>query len=223
MHNLCGKLAPGYVHACQEDVSWGERGVTQTSRRRGEERVRSGIGRHVQAWRGWNIGSSCYGEGARITHPFTTTMLRSAPRITRPAIRLLADLKPSQKLAQPNARSLHQQHPLVHPFLVSRNLISAASTSIPTSQLSNQGGVEALQTRSFTSTSSNSTRHPRSDDLRRRTVVNRPLVGMTDDDLPRKDRKANPFLPFQASSFVDAFVTTIVGVGISELCKYERI
>jgi hypothetical protein len=42
---------------------------------------------------------------------------------------------------------------------------------------------------------------------------------MTDDDLPRKDRKANPFLPFQASSFVDAFVTTIVGVGISESCK----
>lgn len=41
---------------------------------------------------------------------------------------------------------------------------------------------------------------------------------MTDDELPRKDRRANPFLPFQASSFVDALVTTIVGVGISESC-----
>ena len=41
---------------------------------------------------------------------------------------------------------------------------------------------------------------------------------MTDHELPRKDRRANPFLPFQASSFVDALVTTIVGVGISESC-----
>jgi len=157
--------------------------------------------------------------GVRIAHPLTTTMLRSAPRLTRPTVRLLADQKLSHKSTQPNACSLYQQRPVVHPFLISRNLTPAASTS----RLPTQAAVRGLQTRLFASTSSNSARHLRSDDRHRGAVVNRPLVGITHDDLPRKDRKANPFLPFQASSFVDAFITTIVGVGISKLYKYERI
>ena len=145
-------------------------------------------------------------------------MLRPAPRTTRSAVRLLADSKVSQKLTPPNARSLHCQYP----SLISRNPASAASTSASTSRPLTQAGVEGLQTRSFTSTSSNFLRHPRSGDHRRATV-NRPSVDSTHDDLPRKARKANPFLPFQASSFVDAFVTTIVGVGISESCQYGRV
>ena len=145
-------------------------------------------------------------------------MLRPVPRMTRPAFRLLVDQKLSQELTLPGARVLHQR-PLVHPLLVSRNLTSTASTFVSTSQLPTRGSVEVPQARSFTSTSTNFVRDLRSDD-RRRGVVNRPLVGVTDDDLPRKDRKANPFLPFQASSFVDAFVTTVVGVGISESCRY---
>ena len=143
-------------------------------------------------------------------------MLRQTPRITSPAFRLLADPKLSQKSTLPTARSLHQ-HPFLHSFLVSRNLISATPATL---RLSTQGSVGVFLARSFASTNSNFTRHLRSDD-RRRVVVNRPLVGMTNDDLPRKNRKVNPFLPFQASSFVDAFITTIVGVGISKSCRCE--
>lgn len=142
-------------------------------------------------------------------------MLRPAPRITRSAVRLLADSKPSRNLTLPNARPLCQ-YSIVHPSLVSRNPISAAPIPAPTLRLPTQGGVEGLQTRSFASTSRNPARHLRSDDRHRKATVNRPLVAMADDDLPRKDRRANPFLPFQASSFVDALVTTIVGVAISE-------
>jgi len=145
-------------------------------------------------------------------------MLRSAPRITRPTVRLLADQTLSHNSTLPNTRSLYQ-HPAIHPFLVSRNLTPTASTSTSASRPPTQTAVKGLQARSFASTSKNSARHIRSDDRHRGGVVNRPLVGITDDDLPRKGRKANPFLPFQASSFVDAFVTTIVGVGISELCS----
>jgi len=165
---------------------------------------------------GWQT-ASCDGKGARIAYPLTTTMLRSAPRITRPTVRLLADQKLPHNSTLPNTRSLYQR-PVVHPFLVSRNLTPTASAS----RLPTRMAVEGLQTRPFASTSRNSARHLRSDD-RHRGVVNRPLVGIVRDDLPRKDRKANPFLPFQASSFVDAFVTTIVGVGISESCKHKRI
>lgn len=143
-------------------------------------------------------------------------MLRPAPRVARSAVRLLADSKFPQTLTPPNARSLCQ-YPHVHPSLVLRNPTSAASISAPTLRLTAQGGVEGFQTRSFASTSGNSARY-RSDDRHRKPVRSRPLVGMTDDELPRKDRRANPFLPFQASSFVDALVTTIVGVGISESC-----
>jgi hypothetical protein len=196
----------------------------------GEERVRgvrgsvplpsrSGIGRHVQA-EAWRTPQQvCDGKVAGRTHLLATTMLRQTPRISRSTVRLLADPKPSQKSALPNARSLHQRT-LVHPCRISRNPVSVASTSASIPRLPTRG-VEGLQTRSFASTSKNSARHTRSDDRHRR-VVNRPLVGTTDGDLPRKNRRANPFLPFQTSSFVDAFVTTIVGVGISESCKYER-
>jgi len=147
-------------------------------------------------------------------------MLRPAPRATRSTIRLLADPKPSQNLTLRNARSLHQC-PLVHPSLVLRNQIPDASNFTQSLRLPAWGGVGGLQTRSFASTSRNSARYLRSDDRHRRGAGNRPLVGITNDDLPRKDRKANPFLPFQASSFVDALVTTIVGVGISESCKLQ--
>ena len=168
------------------------------------------IGRHVQP--------QVTSPTRHRTRPLTTIMLRPAPRITRSTTRLLADSKPCQNLTLPNARSLCQ-YPLVHPSLVLRNPISAASIPAPALRHPTQGGVEGLQTRSFASTSRNSARHLRSDDRRRKAAVSRPFAGMTDDDLPRKDRKANPFLPFQASSFLDAFVTTIVGVGISESCK----
>lgn len=142
-------------------------------------------------------------------------MLRPAPRITRSATRLLADSKPPQNATIPNSRSLHQRL-LVHPSVVQRNTISVGSIPATLSRAQTRGHVEGLQTRSFTSTSRRSARHLRSDDRHGRTLASRPLVGMSDGDLRRKDRKANPFLPFQASSFVDAFVTTIVGVGISE-------
>ena len=170
---------------------------------------------------GWQT-VSCDGEGARIAYPLTTTMLRSAPRITRPTVRLLADQKFSHNSTLLNTRSLYQR-PAVHPSLVSRNLTPTVSTSTSASRPPTQTVTEGLQARPFASTSRNSTRHLRSDDRHRRGVVNRPLVGTVHGDLPRKNRKANPFLPFQASSFVDAFVTTIVGVGISELCKHKHI
>ena len=157
-------------------------------------------------------------KGARRTHPFATTMLRPAPHITRSVIRLLADPRPSRKSTLPTARSLHHQ-PFIHPSLVSRNSIPAASVSASSSRFPTQDGFEGPQTRSFTSTSRNSARYLRSDDRHRKATIRRPFVGITDDDLPRKDRRANPFLPFQASSLVDALVTTIVGVGISESCK----
>ena len=162
-------------------------------------------------------GEHRFVDGARRTHRFTTTMLRQAPRTTRSAVRLLTGLKPSQKPARPNARFLHKRHPLFDSPLVLQNPIPAASTLTSTSR---------PWTRPFASTSRNSVRHPRSGDHRRATIsITQPLrAGTTDDDdLPRKGRKANPFLPFQASSFLDAFVTTIVGVGISELYKHEGV
>ena len=143
-------------------------------------------------------------------------MLRPALCTTRSAVRLLADSKPSQKFNLPNVRSLHH-YPLVRdPSLLSRNPVPAALVTASVSRLSTQRSVEGLRSRPFASVSKNSTRNLRSDGRHRRAAVDRPLVSMTEDDLPRKDRKANPFLPFQASSFVDAFVTTIVGVGLSE-------
>ena len=154
------------------------------------------------------IATSRDGQGAK-TPSFTTTMFRSAPRTTRSAVRLLTP----QKLTRLNTSSRHQ-------FLGSssslplQDQIFAASTSVPTS---------LLQTRHFTSKSRNSSRHLRSGDLRRTATVNERPAGVSDDDLPRKSRRANPFLPFQASSFVDAFVTTIVGVGISESCRFGRV
>ena len=210
----------------RKGVSRREREAILASRRRGrrecgvsEAACFSGIGRHVRV----RVADSGLGlPSARIARPLTTTMLRSAPRITRPTVRLLADQKLPHSSALPNARSLHQR-PVVHPILISRNLTPFASTSASTSRLPTQTAIEGLQTRSFASTSRNSARHLRSDDRHRGGVVNRPLVGTSHDDLPRKNRKANPFLPFQASSFVDAFVTTIVGVGISESCKHKRI
>jgi hypothetical protein len=202
--------------------------VIQANRRRG--RRECGVFEaacHCQAEAGsvgtcrWRLGCpGCDGKPAGRTHLLATTMLRQTPRISRSTVRLLADPKPSQKSALPNARSLHQQRTLVHPCRFSRNPVSVASTSASIPRLPTRG-VEGLQTRSFASTSKNSARYTRSDDRHRR-VVNRPLVGTTDGDLPRKNRRANPFLPFQTSSFVDAFVTTIVGVGISESGKYER-
>ena len=147
-------------------------------------------------------------------------MLRPASRITRSVVRLLADQKPSQNLTLPNVHSLHQ-HPPTHFPLVSRNPTSAASFFASASRYPTQGGIEELQTRSFTSTSRSSTRHLRSDVRYRNAAVNRFLVGRTDGDLPRKDRKTNPFLPFQTTSFVDAFVTTVVGFGLSESCKLQ--
>ena len=142
-------------------------------------------------------------------------MLRPALRVTRSAIRLLADSKPPRNLTLPNARSLHQR-PIVHPSVVQRNTTSVGPIPATLSRAQTRGHIQGLQTRSFASGSRRPARHLRSDNRHGRTVASRPLVGMSDDDLPRKDRKANPFLPFQASSFVDAFVTTIVGVGISE-------
>ena len=145
-------------------------------------------------------------------------MLRPASRITRSAVRLLADPKFFQNLTLPHVRSLHQ-HPPTHLPLFSRNPTSAASFFASASRCPTQGGIEEPQTRSLTSTSRSSTRHLRSDVRYRNVPINQPPVGSrTDGDLPRKDRKANPFLPFQATSFLDAFVTTIVGVGISESC-----
>ena len=161
----------------------------------------------------WTVTASRDGQGARRTHPFATTMFRSASRETRSAIRLLGDSKTSQNLRRLNTSSLRRQHLLLNSSLTFRDQISIASTSVPTSR---------LQSRQFTSPSRNSTRHFRSGDrLRKATLDERP-AGTANDDLPRKARKANPFLPFQASSFVDAFVTTIVGVGISEFCRYKR-
>jgi hypothetical protein len=142
-------------------------------------------------------------------------MLRPAPRVTRSAIRLLGDSKLPQNSTLPNARSLHQRTS-VHPSVVQRNTISVGPIPATLPRAQTRGHIEGLQTRSLASASRRSARYSRSDDRNGRTVVSRPLVGTSDDDLPRKDRKANPFLPFQASSFVDAFVTTIVGVGISE-------
>ena len=149
-------------------------------------------------------------------HALATTTMWLALRISRPAIRL-ADPKLSRKLIPPNARSLHQQHPTVHPFTISRTLISATPTSAPTSRFLIRATVEGFQTRSFASTGSNHTRHPRSADDRRhrRLIPNRPLVGITRDSLPGKDWKSIPFLQFRASSFADALVQAIVGVGIS--------
>ena len=145
------------------------------------------------------------------THCYTMSWPRL--RTTLPVIRLL------KKLSTPH--SLHQQHPRAHPFLFSRNLIPV--TSIPPFPI--QVGVEGLRTRSFTSTSSNSVRHSKSDDRHRRAfvIVNRPYVGTADDESARGNRKRGPFLPLRASGVVDAFVTTIVGVGISESCDRERI
>ena len=157
-------------------------------------------------------------------HALATTTMRSALRIPRPAIRL-ADPKLSRKLIPPNAHSMHRRHPDVHPFTIPRNLILAEPTPAPGSRFLIRATVEGFQTRSFTSTASNHSRHTRStDDHRHRRVIpNRPLVGVTLDGPPGKDRKAIPLLPFRASSFADALVHTIVGVGISGFCKHEHV
>lgn len=156
----------------------------------------------------WTIPTSRDGQGVRGTLPLTTTMFRSAPRTTRSAVRLLEGSKTSQKLAPPDTSSLRQQHLLLDSSLNSQGRVFVASTSVPTSR---------LQTRQFTSTSRNFSRRIRSGDRHQSAAfTNERLVGATDDDLPRKSRKANPFLPFQSSSFVDAFVTTIVGIGMSK-------
>ena len=152
------------------------------------------------------------GWGARGIHRLTTIMLRRASAATRSTVRLLATPRSSLESTRSNALFLHK-HLIFDSPLILPNQISAASTLASTPR---------LQTRPFVSTSRNPVRHPRSGD-HQRAIVNRPLVGTTDDDSPRKGRKANPFLPFRASSFVDAFVTTIVGVGISELHKHERV
>jgi len=155
-------------------------------------------------------------------HALATTTMWSALRISRPAIRL-AD----PKLIPPNARSLHQQHPAVYRFTTSRNPISAAPVSASASRFLIRAAVEEFQTRSFTSTGSigNHARHSRSaaDRRHRRVVPNRPLVGITRDGLPRTDKKPIPFSPFRASSFADALVRAVVGVGISGFCKYEHV
>jgi len=148
-------------------------------------------------------------------HALTTTTMQSALRISRPAIRL-ADPKLSRKFIPPT----------VHPFTVPQNPISAAPTLGYASRFLIRATVGGFQARSFASTASNHTRHPRSvDDRRHRRVIpNRPLVGThTRDDLPGKDRKSFPLSPFRASSFADALVHTIVGVGISGFCKYEHV
>lgn len=151
------------------------------------------------------------------TCTFATTMSWPAPRITRPAFRLLAKLRPSQGSTLSNAHCLHQ-HPIIHPIHPSlgfRHLISAVPTLSSTPQLTIRP-----QIRLFTSTVRNSARHLRSDKGRhRKAAASRPLVGMTDDELPRKDKKANSFLPFQTPPLLDASVATIVGMGLSESCK----
>jgi len=146
----------------------------------------------------------------------------SAICIPRPAIRL-ADPKLFRKLILSNTRSLHQQHPTIYPF--SRNLVSAAPTSAPASQFLIRATVVGFRTRSFASTGSNHTWRPRSADDRRhqRVVPNRPLLGTARDGLPGKGRKPIPFLLFRASSFADALVHTIVGIGISGSCMYEHV
>ena len=137
-------------------------------------------------------------------HSFTTTMLRLALRTTRSAVRQLTDSKTPRKPTLLNTWSLYQQHPPIYSSLTLQNQIFAANTSVPTLR---------LQKRQFTTTCRNSARYLRSGDRPKKS----------NGDLPRRARKANIFLPFQASSFVDAFVTTIVGVGISESCGYECV
>ena len=151
-------------------------------------------------------------------HALANTTMQSALPIPRPAIRL-ADPKFSRKLIPPNARTLHLQHPAAYPFTISRDLNSAAPTFTPAPRFLIRATVEGSQTRSFASTDSNHTSHPRSDDRRRSAVPIRPLVGITSGGLPGKDRKPIPLLPFRASNFTDALVHTIVGIGISEFCN----
>ena len=181
-------------------------------------RPRAGSSAHVQHRRPGTVGNEDHrcgprgGRGAKRSHPFTTTMLRQAYRSTRSAIRLLADSKSFQTLVLQNSRSLHE-HTFVNPSLISQNKISAAPASV---------SIPGLQTRPFTSASRSSARYLRSNDRHRKVAVNPHLVDPTNDDLPKKGREGNPFLPFQASSFVDAFATTIVGVGVSESNKHEH-
>ena len=158
-------------------------------------------------------------------HPLTATMLQPALRMPRLAIRL-AGTKLSRRLTvAPGAtHSLHEQYQGVYP-LISRTLIAGAPTFASTPRFPIQPAVEGLQIRRlFTSTSNISARHLRSDDRRyQRIIPNRPLVGINRDHLPRKTRKANPFLPFQASSVADTLINTIVGVGISGFFQYEHV
>ena len=143
-------------------------------------------------------------------------MLWPALRVTRPAAirRLLPDSKPPQNSTLPNPRSLHHR-PLFRPSVVQRNTISIGSIPATLSRAQIRGHIQGLQARSFASASRRSARHLQSDDRQGRSVVSRLLVGTSSGDSPRKGRKGNPFLPFQMT-FVDAFVTTIAGVGISE-------
>ena len=143
-------------------------------------------------------------------------MLRPALHTTRSAVCLLANAKPSQKFNLPNVRSLHHYPLVCDPSLLSRNPVPTTLVTPSILRLSTHRSVEGLRSRSFASVKKNSTRNLRSDGRHRRAAIDRPPVGMTDDNLPREDRKANPFLPLRASNFVDAFVTTIAGVGLSE-------
>jgi len=56
------------------------------------------------------------------------------------------------------------------------------------------------------------------------TISNQPLVGVrAHDDLPGRDKQTIPILLFrQAPKFADAFITTIVGVGISAFFKAKH-
>ena len=138
--------------------------------------------------------------------------------MTRSAVRLLANPRP-QKFTLPNALSLHRYPLTCHSSHISRNPISTISIFSPSSRSLIHEGIRGLQTRSLTSTSRNSARHLRSEDRHRKAAENRPPASTIDDDLQRKDGKANPLLPFQTATLVDALTTTIIGVGISESCR----
>lgn len=149
-------------------------------------------------------------KGARPGHedntPFSTMLWRMLP-----AVRLLSLADP-KKLALPNSLSLYQQYPRAHPCPVSRTLIPAASIS----QLPAQVNVGGLRARSFTSTSSNSIRRPRS-------ASNRPFLGIAGGHSARRGGAASHFLSFRASGPMGAFITAFVGVSTSESRDHERV
>lgn len=139
-------------------------------------------------------GTTRGSEGVRRTHLSASTMLQSA---CRSVFHLLAGSKPPRNLTRLNGRS-----PCERRSLVNSPLIPFAPAS-------------PLLVRRFTSTSRISARHLRSGDRKKAAYV-----GTTGDDSPRK---VDPSLPFQAPSLRDAFVTTVVSVGISESCKHRCV